>query len=78
MSRGKIEAMTKQTTQSPGSGAQTHGSGNRLGGDRANAAVVPKRIGAKPKDQETQAQITDMESEGQGQQNPTLERANSN
>ena len=78
MSRAKMEAMTKQTTQSPGSGAQTHGSGNRLGGDRANAAVVRKRIGAKPTDQGTQAQITDMESEGQGQQNPDALASNSN
>jgi hypothetical protein len=63
--------MTKQTTQLPGFGAQTHGSRKRLGGDQANCAVVPRRIASQAKDKATQAQISDMESEGQGQQNRT-------
>jgi hypothetical protein len=59
---------TKQSTRSPGFGAQTHGSRKGLGGDPANCGVVPRRVAAVPDDKTTQAQITDMENEGQGQQ----------
>ena len=68
-----MERMTKQPTHSPGYGAQTHGSRKGLGGDPPNFRVAPKRPAAPPKDKATQAQITDMENEGQGQQSRTGE-----
>jgi hypothetical protein len=59
MTSSKIPARTA------GFGAQSHGNRKGLGGDPPNAPVK----GATPRraDEATQAQIADMQSEGQGQ-----------